>query len=30
MSQEIVFDTQLQSRKDLAWWLYLFHGLSLV
>jgi uncharacterized membrane protein len=30
MSQEIVFDAQLQSRKDLAWWLYLFHGLSLI
>jgi uncharacterized membrane protein len=30
MAQELVFDDQLQSRKDLAWWLYLFHGLSLV
>jgi uncharacterized membrane protein len=30
MMQELVFDTQLQSRKNLAWWLYLFHAASLV
>lgn len=28
--QELVLDTQLQSRKNLAWWLYLFHAASLV
>jgi uncharacterized membrane protein len=28
MSQEIVFDQQLQSAKNLAWWLYLFHAAS--
>lgn len=30
MAQEIVFDDQLQSRKNLAWWLYIFHAASLV
>jgi uncharacterized membrane protein len=30
MMQELVLDTQLQSRKNLAWWLYLFHAASLV
>jgi uncharacterized membrane protein len=30
MAQELVFDAGLQSRKDLAWWLYLFHAASLV
>lgn len=30
MTQELIFDSQLQSRKNLAWWLYLFHGASLV
>jgi uncharacterized membrane protein len=30
MAQEIIFDSQLQSRKSLAWWLYIFHGASLV
>lgn len=30
MSTEIVFDTRLQSIKNLAWWLYLFHAASLV
>jgi uncharacterized membrane protein len=30
MAQELVFDPPLQQRKQLAWWLYLFHGLSLV
>ena len=30
MAQEIVFDRELESRKNLAWWLYLFHGASLV
>jgi uncharacterized membrane protein len=29
-NQELVFDARLQSAKDLAWWLYIFHGLSLV
>jgi len=30
MAQEIIFDSQLQARKNLAWWLYIFHGASLV
>lgn len=30
MRQEIVLDPYLQSRKNLAWWLYIFHGASLV
>lgn len=30
MSQELVLDNQLQSRKSLAWWLYIFHGANLV
>lgn len=30
MPQELVFDEHLQARKDLAWWLYLFHAASLV
>lgn len=30
MVQEIVFDSQLEARKNLAWWLYIFHGASLV
>src|SRR3954468_21496536 len=30
MVQEIVFDSQLETRKNLAWWLYIFHGASLV
>ena len=30
MAQELVFDNQLQSRKNLAWWLYIFHAASLV
>ena len=30
MAQEIVFDSNTQSLKNLAWWLYLFHGASLV
>lgn len=30
MMQELVLDTHLQSRKNLAWWLYLFHAASLV
>ncbi|WGG52717.1 DUF4870 family protein [Rugamonas sp. DEMB1] len=28
MSQEIVFDTRLDSAKNLAWWLYLIHAVS--
>ncbi|TFW08943.1 hypothetical protein E4K72_07375 [Oxalobacteraceae bacterium OM1] len=28
MSQEIVFDSQVESAKNLAWWLYLFHAAS--
>jgi uncharacterized membrane protein len=30
MNQELVFDPQTQAQKDLVWWLYLGHGLSLV
>lgn len=30
MAQEIVFDRDLESTKNLAWWLYLLHGASLV
>lgn len=30
MSQELVFDDQLQAQKRLVWWLYLFHGASFV
>jgi uncharacterized membrane protein len=30
MAQELVLDSYLQSRKELAWWLYLFHAVSLV
>lgn len=30
MSQALVFDRQTQSIKTLAWWLYLFHAVSLV
>ncbi|HAT33888.1 MAG TPA: hypothetical protein DCW29_24505 [Janthinobacterium sp.] len=28
MSQELVFDRNLQTAKNLAWWLYLIHGAS--
>lgn len=28
MSQELVLDSRLQSAKNLAWWLYLLHGIS--
>lgn len=30
MNQEIVFDHKLQSLKSVAWWLYIFHGASLL
>lgn len=30
MSQELVFDSKLSANKNLTWWLYLFHGASLV
>jgi uncharacterized membrane protein len=30
MAQELVFDPYLESRKNLAWWLYIFHAASLV
>ena len=26
MTQELVFDDKLNSLKNLAWWLYLFHA----
>jgi uncharacterized membrane protein len=28
MNQQLVLDTQLQSAKNLAWWLYIGHGIS--
>jgi uncharacterized membrane protein len=28
MTQELVFDSKLESEKNLAWWLYIFHGAS--
>jgi len=28
MEQELVLDPQLQSSKELAWWLYIFHAAS--
>lgn len=30
MAQDLVFDNRTQSIKNLAWWLYIFHALSLV
>jgi uncharacterized membrane protein len=30
MAQELILDDQLQSRKTLAWWLYIFHAANLV
>jgi uncharacterized membrane protein len=30
MNQELVLDNNLQAQKNLAWWLYIFHGASLV
>jgi len=30
MNQQIVLDTQLQSAKNLAWWLYIGHGACLL
>jgi uncharacterized membrane protein len=30
LNQEVVLEARLQSTKDLASWLYIFHGLSLV
>lgn len=30
MHQELILDSQLQSQKNLVWWLYIFHGASLV
>ena len=29
IKQDMVLDADIQSAKDLAWWLYIFHGLSL-
>lgn len=28
MAQELVLDSRLQSTKNLAWWLYIFHAIS--
>jgi len=25
---EVVFDSKLESEKNTAWWLYVFHGIS--
>lgn len=30
MSQQLVLDTDLRSTKNLAWWLYICHGISFV
>lgn len=30
MAQELILDSSLQSKKNLAWWLYIFHAASLV
>ena len=30
MNQQLVFDPALQTNKTWAWWLYIFHGASLV
>ena len=30
MANELVFDSKLSSEKNLAWWLYLCHGASLL
>ncbi len=30
MANELVLDMPLQSQKTLVWWLYMFHGLSLI
>ncbi len=30
MNQEVVFDSSLQSAKNLAWWLYIAHAASLI
>src|SRR5437868_1729780 len=30
MNQEVVFDSKLQNLKNLAFWLYIFHGASLL
>jgi uncharacterized membrane protein len=30
MNQELVFDQKVQSAKTFVWWLYIFHGASLV
>ena len=30
MNGDLVLDSRLQSEKNLAWWLYIAHGLSFV
>ena len=30
ISQELVFDAKLESLKNLAWWFYIFHAISLL
>jgi uncharacterized membrane protein len=30
MAQELVLDNKLQSAKNLAWWLYIFHAISFI
>jgi uncharacterized membrane protein len=30
IAHEVVLDADLQAHKNLAWWLYLFHGASVV
>ena len=30
MNNELVFDSQLQSEKNIAWWLYVAHAVSFI
>jgi uncharacterized membrane protein len=30
MSQELVFDSKIESIKNYAWWFYIFHAISLL
>lgn len=30
MSQDLVFDSKLQSIKNFAWWFYIFHAVSML
>lgn len=30
MTQDLVFDSKLESIKNFAWWFYIFHALSML